>query len=162
MKEGQGISLHGDMILREELTTYLHYQGLPLPLARLSAYLTRTIHWERAYTLPTDATRAQGALESWLAHDDACRLIHANVQDDAFLIEGSIIIKNSAATSSSRKIVAMTILIADQSSQQSIVTIHNCVKVGYLSRRSIVTSAISACTAAAEKVLEMVSSPPEK
>lgn len=164
MKEGQDISLHGDTILREELTTFLLRQGLPLPLAKLSAYLTRTINWEQAYilTLPIDAVSAQGVLESWLAHDDACRLIHSGCKDITFFIEGIIIVKRSVAKTSSPKVVATTILIADQSPQQSKLTIHNRVKVGYLSSRSIVTSALSACTTAAEMVLDMVSSPPVK
>ena len=159
MQDGQRISPHSDRVLRAAMATFLQRAGLPLPLARLSALLTRTIHWEHSYTLPTGATTTRGALESWLAHDDDCRLIASSAQNHPFLIEieGIIIVKRSVTGPFSPKVVATTIQIAPQSPQESALTIHNRVKVGYLSSRSLRISALTACATAADMAVATIS-----
>lgn len=162
MHEGHDISQRSDTVLRQELATFLQQAGLPLPLARVSAYLARTVNWEKTYTLATDPIPARDLLESWLAHDDACRLVNSNAQDGVFLIDGIIFVDGSAVGSFSPKVVATTILISHQTPSGSSMTLLNRVKVGYFSGRNITTSAQSACAYAADMTLEKVAGPPEK
>lgn len=144
-----------DMTLDRELVAYLQAMGVPPPLARLSARLTRIVQTEETQLIAAEASGVHEAMVAWFVSRERSNLLPPI---NPARVEAVTLVDGAALGTRSPKLVLSTLAVVSVSPKQTSITVRNSAKVGRLSGRKIVATSTAACAHVAADIRQALAS----
>jgi hypothetical protein len=146
-----------EQVLDDELAGYLRARGLPPYLAAASTWLTRSLHWQRSYTVDAAAAQLSATLVAWFAQLSQGKLVRSMERQGTFEVQGVLVVAGPVVASRSPKLVLALVSMEPDGAGHTHITIETGAKVGHLSGRPTQRVATTACEVVAEEIIQQLS-----
>lgn len=147
------MSQDDDLVMNQALVDYLRYMGVPVLLAKLAIWLTRTVQTEKTSVVGVDASHVRSVLQAWFADHGNGNQLQSGDHAPNFEMRGVTLVEGSALGSLNPKLVLATVTVSSDTPEQTRITIHTKTKVGRFAGRKIVTVATTACERVATDII---------